>query len=378
MLLCDGCNLGFHTFCLTPPLDEVPDGLWLCPTCIIAGVTPQQVEDRRARYIPVERSRPRIELPSDSRRRHARALADKWHGAAVKHERRGKVRYGRVTFTSITDDKWFKIYWSDGNTSTHDSRFLVRLEIIPDNEAPIDLIHRPEPVVIMISRREGWSLHTKRDIKARLCSAMPGDHDEASIEVIHRSLNVKVRKAMTEQIPSHYLDVLNSTLHLEVCKVILDPWAGNKAVQKGLKHGDAILCLNDKLGREGVHLKMEPLEAALYHRVVNTFGQLNATVMAPPVALCDLALVNALEFSSQVVCMLVPDVWFVCAHSSRRSLLNGLERDSRLLVVCDVDPSCNMYWVCVFASPSERSRLLRIGIGQGEASRIIMRRVCDA
>jgi PHD zinc finger-containing protein len=92
MLLCDGCNLGFHTFCLTPPLDEVPDGMWLCPTCTTAGVTPQQVEDRRAKYIPVERSRPRIELPSDSRRRHARALADKWHGVAVNIK--GEERLG--------------------------------------------------------------------------------------------------------------------------------------------------------------------------------------------------------------------------------------------------------------------------------------------
>ena len=30
MLLCEKCNRGYHTFCLTPPLKEVPRTLWCC------------------------------------------------------------------------------------------------------------------------------------------------------------------------------------------------------------------------------------------------------------------------------------------------------------------------------------------------------------
>ena len=34
MLLCDGgCDRGFHLYCLEPPLDSVPEGKWLCPSC---------------------------------------------------------------------------------------------------------------------------------------------------------------------------------------------------------------------------------------------------------------------------------------------------------------------------------------------------------
>lgn len=33
MLLCDRCDLGFHLECLTPPLDEVPEGYWYCNEC---------------------------------------------------------------------------------------------------------------------------------------------------------------------------------------------------------------------------------------------------------------------------------------------------------------------------------------------------------
>jgi integrase len=33
MLLCDGCDQGFHTFCLSPPLLTVPRGKWFCSEC---------------------------------------------------------------------------------------------------------------------------------------------------------------------------------------------------------------------------------------------------------------------------------------------------------------------------------------------------------
>ena len=34
MLLCDNCNHGYHTFCLSPPLNAVPAGKWFCPACV--------------------------------------------------------------------------------------------------------------------------------------------------------------------------------------------------------------------------------------------------------------------------------------------------------------------------------------------------------
>ncbi len=34
MLLCDGCNQGWHMHCLRPPLRAVPQGTWLCPRCL--------------------------------------------------------------------------------------------------------------------------------------------------------------------------------------------------------------------------------------------------------------------------------------------------------------------------------------------------------
>ena len=37
MLICDGCELGYHTFCLTPPLQQIPKTDWYCAKCLVAG-----------------------------------------------------------------------------------------------------------------------------------------------------------------------------------------------------------------------------------------------------------------------------------------------------------------------------------------------------
>ena len=33
MLLCDGCDRGFHMYCLKPPVKKVPEGDWYCVDC---------------------------------------------------------------------------------------------------------------------------------------------------------------------------------------------------------------------------------------------------------------------------------------------------------------------------------------------------------
>lgn len=35
MILCDHCDAAFHTYCLVPKLDKVPDGMWMCPRCTV-------------------------------------------------------------------------------------------------------------------------------------------------------------------------------------------------------------------------------------------------------------------------------------------------------------------------------------------------------
>lgn len=43
MLLCDGCDVGYHIHCLAPPLEDIPDGDWFCHACVGA---PSRRKDR--------------------------------------------------------------------------------------------------------------------------------------------------------------------------------------------------------------------------------------------------------------------------------------------------------------------------------------------
>jgi hypothetical protein len=49
MLLCDSCNKGYHTACLTPPLARVPKGKWYCPACRSATAPVKAPQRRSAR-----------------------------------------------------------------------------------------------------------------------------------------------------------------------------------------------------------------------------------------------------------------------------------------------------------------------------------------
>ena len=33
LLLCDGCDKGYHMYCFKPKMDIVPDGDWFCFEC---------------------------------------------------------------------------------------------------------------------------------------------------------------------------------------------------------------------------------------------------------------------------------------------------------------------------------------------------------
>lgn len=41
ILLCDACDRGFHTYCLQPRIESIPDGDWYCPDCAPTCLLPE-------------------------------------------------------------------------------------------------------------------------------------------------------------------------------------------------------------------------------------------------------------------------------------------------------------------------------------------------
>ncbi len=58
MRLCDACGTGWHMACLTPPLNKVPNGDYVCPRCPRDGVTVQDIAEERKRQKALQETNP--------------------------------------------------------------------------------------------------------------------------------------------------------------------------------------------------------------------------------------------------------------------------------------------------------------------------------
>jgi hypothetical protein len=45
ILLCDGCDEGYHMYCLSPPVKKIPKGLWFCATCTLGSRDHARVDE---------------------------------------------------------------------------------------------------------------------------------------------------------------------------------------------------------------------------------------------------------------------------------------------------------------------------------------------
>jgi len=364
MLLCDSCDAPWHTFCLPVPLAEVPDGDWLCPDCLDAGITLEQLARHKQTYIPVEPSRPALELPSPQRRATARAAAEKWHAAAIVHGRDGRERYGRVTFQGILSPKWFRVDWLDGTNSQHHAAFFKHCGVLDPAGTPPGVLPAPPPITVaftvgpLIEEDINWSILTGYDLGGRLNQLMPGPRNRMEAHTMHRSLNRRQRALLTRQSSAAAVEMLFSIINLDTCRVILDPWADNKAVQQyfGTRR---LFIANDRLGRKGADLQYEPLEPVLYTKLIGALGSIDAVVTIPPPLLLDLAVVTAVEFASTVTCFGVPVSWAEEDHVARAAYFATLVQEERLLWIRPAHPDAAFGWLCIFANATRLQARLR-------------------
>jgi len=82
IILCDGCDRGFHTFCLRPPLEELPEGDWLCDTCsnLIAKSKKENLKKKKTH----NKGKRNYETPTDS----GNSAVGEDHGKIAKVEKK--------------------------------------------------------------------------------------------------------------------------------------------------------------------------------------------------------------------------------------------------------------------------------------------------
>ncbi|XP_035012229.2 PHD and RING finger domain-containing protein 1 isoform X1 [Hippoglossus stenolepis] len=111
LLLCDGCDAGYHMECLTPPLDSVPVEEWFCPEC--------EASNRHTRDSVVEvsdtESLPSTARPATSRHQHrapgpTRAIARTQQServrASVNRFRITQARTSQLAPTYLIQSTW--------------------------------------------------------------------------------------------------------------------------------------------------------------------------------------------------------------------------------------------------------------------------------
>lgn len=115
-MFCDGCNLGWHTYCCTPRLERVPEGCFICERCRAAGVTEQQVQEQEVvrEGLRQQGSMPDLFPLAQQRMRDDRAA--ELHGRLVtKQQGRGR-KWGRVMFKGFWErPRYFLVRYADGS-----------------------------------------------------------------------------------------------------------------------------------------------------------------------------------------------------------------------------------------------------------------------
>ena len=375
MLLCDSCDDGYHTYCLNPPLPDVPEQeFWLCPRCIADGMTIPLLQDKLARYETDVRSRPALELPSRTRIAKARSLVDIWHAAGIWSPSRRL--FGRVSFTNILHPKWFVIHWEDGTSSDHMAHIFKHIQLADESALPSTVPHRPEPIVLALSslaiRPCPETLTTASDARALLafyCCAQPQATTASHIENVLRAAQ-GLRVAVTPAVPLASWEVQSLTYYLALSDMrqIVIPVAtpGDEVMTRLFLASGAPVITNHPAPCSGTVLHLDPTSPA-FARAFASGGGVDMFYLDMPEPLLDLSIAICLTVCNKVVCVRVPSSFYEDADSCpefRTNFWKGGRKSDDTLYVVHLGPDGSLAphnWLFLFPSSIEKERCLRHG-----------------
>ncbi|KAJ4712113.1 Transcription factor jumonji (JmjC) domain protein [Melia azedarach] len=108
MLLCDRCNKGWHIYCLSPPLKQVPPGNWYCLECLNS-------DKDSFGFVPGK------QFSLDSFRRMADRAKRKWFGSGSVSRVQMEKKFWEIVEGSVGEIE--VMYGSDLDTSIYGSGF---------------------------------------------------------------------------------------------------------------------------------------------------------------------------------------------------------------------------------------------------------------
>ena len=395
MLLCDNCGDGWHTFCLTPPLVERPEGLWLCPSCEAGGVKVVDVERRMAEQrLQLRPDGPQeVQILNAAQRRRAEREAAKWAAAKELNQRwiskvfrepgtrRARAYKGQLALRGGAQP-WHKhlleVRYEDGDFETMSVGTATKLLLPPGEEpqaAAVVASVVPGPVGLG-DMPASWDLSGPEGLLQALQLLMPGTWDNRHVSGLARQVQTAMAAAQAggqglqcvETTPAE-VQWLLARVDLRDCRRVADPFSGTGAIASELRQAGLSQVLSNDLSRvRSADSHEDALQPGFYQALSQRQGGLDAVVTSPWFSVLDVALPLAVAASRVVACVHVPGHYLASGLEPRYAYLRSLQQQGRLVVLFGL-PRGPLGWRCawlvVFRSSALRAKLMRPGWARG-------------
>ena len=354
MMLCDSCNHGWHTYCLNPKLEAIPEGSWVCPRCQMHGITAEHIPEGSGRGLSNIRTPAAIE-------KHAAHLHNRWVTRGVTVRGQYRTEWGQVEYRgSQHHPKLFVIKWHNAGTSEPlTARQVSKFDLQAPSSNPPEaagFAAAVVPAAAMAGSTEQVVVWDRDQVEEAASTLMPGAWTRQQISRLYSQLQNAYSNLPRVTTKDEEVARLLEVVDLSAFPCVVDLWSGDNAVQRVLANQGIAVLSNDLSQDSPAALHLDALQVSTYARLRSN-GQLDAAVMSPWFGLLDLALPLAAQHVP-LVCCHCPGHYVFNAIEPRRLWLQRLARQGRLHLVLGVTRS-NMGMKCVWLVIAHTAELLQ-------------------
>ena len=386
LLLCDGCGKGWHTFCLQPPLSEVPVGAFFCPVCVgratgtaqePQGAAKNSLEAVHEVVTGLTLSKEETKEVQDCKALHGRVKVLHALNSAT-----GKpvVLYGTLTFLGEEAlPKCLQVQYNDGTTRRLTSRAAKQGLQAPGFTVPDDdregttprtrLTAAAAQVAQQYRYPDRWELHDSSDMMKVLRRLQPGKWPPTHCT---RLLNSRpgtaayveqTKAANAGRGQAERIRLLQRVVNLRMASSLVDPW-GDMLPEGACVWAELGLGVlrNAAKATAGFELQGDAFQPGWYQEVAGK-KVLGTVVSMPWVRNLDVAVPLAVAYASEAVCMEVPIAWLANAPPPRAAWLEGFREQGRLLCIMGSmglpATTTAVQWLCIFRHEWIRKKMVR-------------------
>ena len=345
MVLCDGCNGGWHLDCLSPPLSEIPRGQWFCPACkfIDPELPVTRVENLTPTPAPVKRK-----MPQES------AVAQ-YDGQTVRKSNRGSGRSvtGTARFLGMNaGSRCYEVKYSDGSVmSLSPSAVAILLEgvSVPHVSALL-----PARTPQQLPPR--WLLDTYEHVRRCLTTLAPGYWTEGHITGLLMQATLFQNEPAPAYEPSNLPECVSRLVEsVFLPATVRNLWSPSSSGLEVALTARGVKLLNPELG---------PL-SPLYPEYYNSVSRDTVFVGCPSGHVVDLVMFLSAVHSHALTAVLVPTAYHLHAPAARTAALGRLARMERLCAVpcvpCGASRLVKSEWVLIFRDAATKAALMKPG-----------------